>query len=661
MTKISKSLILSSALAVLACAAPLPIEQDPCTILGSLNTNETTIQHVADCYKSIEFNSTEAKTTLDSLHTLYNDFFVFRDTALTPNLALPFVSHPVDVLSGLDKIRENSYTQDYEFHSDLALLIKSLNDAHCTYNPSCYSTINFKQPLALYAPLVDGHQSIRVFSDTTDQDYTDCEVLEINGHDARSFIQAWADKYSGFSKDAGVRFNNALVSHMYNAETQTWGLNMGAFAETSILPSSSHVNYHLRCGPKGPGHGQSFHFNAPWSIVNAPAPGTFTDKASFLQQICLAAPASVPEPEPTPQVAVNSGPRNQAPVTESESLTLYRRKVHMQEFNEKKRLLKKRADGGEQVPDLRDLPDATFVDGAVTAVYQLKSKPSVGVLVIPTMMVDTSTEVPAIQARLALLAQRNVTNIIIDTSSNGGGDVAFAYLLATIFFPSLDKKTNSQLARFKVTPAATALASADLANTNVTTYFDPSSLANKTTSLIFTANPFLEPVAMKINGHEAEYTDQFYMDFNPTMVDQNVTHPWTGDASKITILTDGQCGSACGMTSDLFVRHGVKAVGVGGHSKSELSMFSFAGASVIGLNKIVEAFEQLSVPPTLARLPYKNEVNIDIIEVYSGNDTVPLEYNPARYAAALRLDYTPETARNHDQLWGAVAETAWSI
>ncbi|KAF9172585.1 hypothetical protein BGX21_009336 [Mortierella sp. AD011] len=652
-----KSLIVSSALAALACAVPLPAEQDPCAILGSLKTNETTVQHVADCYNSIEFNSTEAKATLDSLHILYNDFFVFRDSALTPDLALPFVSEPVDVLSGLEAIREKSYAQDYEFHSDLALLIKSLNDAHCTYNPDCYNSFIFKQPLALYAPVMDGRQSIRVFTDATGQDYTDCEVLEINGLDARSYIQAWADRHSGFSKDAGVRFNNALVSHMYNAETQTWSLNMGAITETSTLPSSSHVDYRLRCEPNGPGRGQSFHFNAPWSIVNAPAPGTFTDKASFLQQICLTTPASAL----TPQVAVNLGPRNQVPVTESESLTLYRRKVHMQEFNEKRRLLEKRADGGELVSELKDLPDATFVDGAVTAVYQLKSKPNVGVLVVPTMLVNTSTEVPAIQARLALLAERNVTNIIIDTSSNGGGDVSFACLLSTIFFPSLDKKANSQLARFKVTPAATALASANLANTSTSSYFDPRLLTNKVTGLTFTTNPFLEPVVIKINDHEAEYTDEFYINFDPTMVDQNVTHPWTGDASKITLLTDGQCGSACGMTTDLFVKHGVKVVGVGGHSKSELSMFSFAGASVIGLDAIVDTFERLSVPSTLARLPYKNQVNIDIIEIYSGNDTTPLEYNPARYAAALRLDYTPETARNHDQLWNAVAETAWSI
>ncbi|KAF9992261.1 hypothetical protein BGZ79_003309, partial [Entomortierella chlamydospora] len=129
----------------------------------------------------------------------------------------------------------------------------------------------------------------------------------------------------------------------------------------------------------------------------------------------------------------------------------------------------------------------------------------------------------------------------------------------------------------------------------------------------------------------------------------------------ITILTDGQCGSACGMMGDLLVRHGVKAVAVGGYSKKDLSMFSFPGAAVIKLDDIVEAFETLSVPPTLELLPYNNYVQIGIQEIYSEGDETPLEYTPSRYAAAYRLDYTNATATHHDQLWDAAAQTVWGI
>lgn len=309
----------------------------------------------------------------------------------------------------------------------------------------------------------------------------------------------------------------------------------------------------------------------------------------------------------------------------------------------------------------QDLLDANFIDGKVTAVYQLKSKPNVGILVVPTMNVDPSTEVPAIQAQLALLAERGVTHIIIDTSGNGGGDIGFASLLVNIFFPTADKRKSSHLARFRDSSAATALGGADLSDGNSSTYFDPETLTNKTTGQPFTSNLFLKPVTLNVNGREASYTDEFYMDYNLDVLDGTKTYPWRGDASKIVILTDGQCGSACGMTSEHFVhKHGVKAVAVGGYSGIALSMFSFAGASVLGLDELMNGFKTLHVASTMEPLLYDTFVSVGMIEVYSGTDTIPLEYNPERYVAAHRLDYTPETARNHDLLWGAVAKVAWS-
>ncbi|KAG0073874.1 hypothetical protein BGZ93_004669, partial [Podila epicladia] len=110
-----------------------------------------------------------------------------------------------------------------------------------------------------------------------------------------------------------------------------------------------------------------------------------------------------------------------------------------------KRELERRAAPGTvpDVPNL-DLDDATFVaHGNQTAVYQLKSKPHIGVLVVPTMSVPVSHEVRAIQHMLTLLAERNVTHLILDFSNNGGGFVSFASELANIFFPTQDKTINS--------------------------------------------------------------------------------------------------------------------------------------------------------------------------------------------------------------------------
>ncbi|KAG0213429.1 hypothetical protein BGX28_004485 [Mortierella sp. GBA30] len=653
MSTLTKTLLLSAALAALVCAAPIshsPAKSDPCAVLGSLNANETTYHHVADCYKSIEYNPDVAKSTLDSLYTLYNDFFVFRDSALTPDLALPFSSPPVDVIAELEKIRQTKYSSDFDFHGDVLSLACSLNDAHVNYNLDCYGSFGFMQPLALYAPVVNGRQSIRVYKDSTENNFTDCEVLEIEGKDATSYLQSWADNKTGFSKDAGVRLNNVLVRQNYKEESQTWTAIAGSFTERSTLPESPTLTYRLQCDhAKG-----AVDFTSPWIVQYVPSANTFSDKASFVQNICAR--------DPTPSSSRESvGGRNQPYPIENRFKVLHKRELLRREYEEKQRaVLRKRADGGEQSP-VQDFPDATFVAGNVTAVYQLKSKPHIGILVVPTMTVERRVEVPAIQAYLTELANRNVTNIIIDTSGNGGGDVAFASLLVTAFFPTQVKDTSAHLARFRDTPAAAALAGADLKDTNYSSYFDPETLADVTTEQAIKTNIFLDGVNLTVNGRVAEYTKEFYMDYQLEEIDQTIKYPWSGDASKITILTDGQCGSACGMFSELMVsKHGVKAVAVGGYSKKELSMFSFAGASVFGLDQLVGEFEKLSVPPTLQYLPYKGTVRVSMIEVYSMNDTIPLEYNPSRYVAAHHIDYTPETARNHDQLWGAVAETAWA-
>ncbi|KAF9287093.1 hypothetical protein BGZ68_002246 [Mortierella alpina] len=649
---LSKTLLLGAALAAVACSAPVAINggsgPDPCAVLGGLSLNQTTYDHVKSCYRSIEFNPAQAKTTLDSLHTLYNDVFVFRDAALTPDLALPFTSPPVDILAGLEKIRQKKYSTDYDFHSELRSLATSLNDAHVTYNPACYSSIGFKQPISLYAPVVDGRQAIRVFEDTTDNNFKDCEVLTINGKDAISYVQSWADKNTGLSKDAGVRFNFALGSYTYSSDSQTWSTQNG-FGLRSNLPESAHMSYSLRCdAAKG-----DIKYQADWAVYHALE---FTDKASFLTNVCETAPKSSPL-----SARVSDGTKHYKRDHGTELKERLWKEIHRREYEEKQRsILRKRA-LGEEAPSPRDFEDAVFVAGNTTAVYQLKSQPHVGVLVVPTMMVERVTEVPTIQRYLTMLAERNVTHLIIDTFGNGGGDVSFASLLVQILFPSQDKTTAAHLARYRAFPMLAAVAEADLKNASYASYYDPETLAEKTTFTAFKTNPFLVAENMTMNGREAAYSQELYMNYDLAEMDPTIKHPWTNDASKVTLLTDGQCGSACGMFSDMLVtKHGVKAVAVGGFAKKDLSMFSFAGAAVTSLDDVVSTCEALSITPILQRLPYKNTVNVGFIEIFSMNDTVPLEYNPARYVAAHRLDYTPETARNHDQLWAAVAGVAWA-
>lgn len=135
MPSVAKLLILSTALAAVASAAPTSEDyyHDHCLLLAKAQSGQITYQQVANCYRSVDFNPKLAKETIDTLTTFYNDAFVFRDMAMTPNLESPFSTAPVDAIAGLKKIGQKWYKNDFDFHHDLALLAMSFNDAHTTY------------------------------------------------------------------------------------------------------------------------------------------------------------------------------------------------------------------------------------------------------------------------------------------------------------------------------------------------------------------------------------------------------------------------------------------------------------------------------------------------------------------------------------------------
>ncbi|KAF9959788.1 hypothetical protein BGZ70_008755 [Mortierella alpina] len=630
MPSLVKLLLLSTALAAVANAAPNMVGYpDHCSLLAKAKPGRITYQEVANCYRSIDFNLKQAKATIETLTTFYNDAFVFRDVALTPNLKSPLTASPVDAMEGLKRIGQKRYRNDFDFHQDLSLFAMSFNDAHVTYAPQCYSSYIFLQPLYLYAPVINDSQSVRVRHDATKSGLEDCEVVRINGQNARDIIQRWADKHTGFSKDAGVRFNHALASKLYWPDTKIWLDVPGMFSFRYRLPETQFIDYELKCDGQ-----YSRKFRGQWKVIPMAPEGSFSDKTSFVSNLCMHSTSNE-----TTEPAVEPG------VLTTVLGSLYE------------------SEHGRPDTSLKDLPDAKLWASNNTAAYQLKSMPHVGVLVVPTMEIVSQTEIPSIQGYMTLLANQGVTHIIIDMSGNFGGEEEFASLLPGVFFKSHDKSIHAHRTRFRVTPAIQALAEANLRDLNPkhSTYWDPRELADTATFTPFKTNPFITGVEdLAFNGRSAAFSQEVFNDYDQEIIDSTLSYPWSNDASKITILTDGQCGSACGMTSDYFVhRHGVKAVAVGGHHNTPLSMFSFPGASVLDTDSYVESFEKLGLKPTFQRLPYENSVSVGVTMVYSDNDTVPLEYNSARFPAAFRLDYNPAIARNQDQLWAAVARAAW--
>lgn len=141
MSFLTKILLLSSAVAAVAVSAQDVFEQghiDPCTILDkAAATGNISYHQVANCYKSIPYDPKQAKDTIDSLTTFYNDVYVFRDVASTPNLSSPFTLKPVNTMAELKRIGRTRYRRDWDFHNDLTLFAQSFQDSHTTYGRKC--------------------------------------------------------------------------------------------------------------------------------------------------------------------------------------------------------------------------------------------------------------------------------------------------------------------------------------------------------------------------------------------------------------------------------------------------------------------------------------------------------------------------------------------
>ncbi|KAF9978045.1 hypothetical protein BGZ73_003972 [Actinomortierella ambigua] len=651
MVSISKTLILTVALAtsvsslVIPRAGPtnapaeVPVEgnKDPCTVLSSLAPSELQLQHVIDCYRAIPYDQTRDGSFVKNLATLYDNFYVYKDLALTTPGA-PFAIPSVDIVADINEIAKRTYTSVYDFHQDLRLAIGRLHDAHSTYGVNCYGYYGFKQPLALYAPVVDGKQSIRVFSDETGENVRDCEVVSIDDEEPFAYLQAWADKNGGFSKDPGVRLNSVLTTTVFDAETRTFRPDFGSFYASLILPEKPTIKYVLSCPAK-----------------DGEAPRTVTLEAAF---------KVLPQKEEMPFNSTESFAAScaQGPLLEDDSSSDDASKLfvpvlpHVEEQQKRARLAR-RADPS---------PPPTFEHAVIVGgtkhcgFYQLKKTPSVGIVHISSMMVDEEELVPFLKG-LQALARRKVTHIIIDLTNNGGGYVKFASDLVAMFFKTPSVMLGTHVGDLRETAGVLHIGMADAANTTVDTQYEPTSFINDNGVAPMTSEAMYgHAVQYTRGGRTSEYTPLTRLAWNNTF--DGLKFPWSNDATKIKILTDGRCGSACGMTTDHFVtKHGVEAYAVGGRQGQPLSMYSFAGASVLSWKTISLFHEALGVAAPMSVQAYAGTFNIPWYEVYSAGDSVPLDYSNERYAAKFRLDFTPANARHRDNLWKTLADAAWQL
>ncbi|KAF9906573.1 hypothetical protein BX616_000678 [Lobosporangium transversale] len=651
-----RNLILSVSLAMFATLTPFsnaaptpPIPQvDACGVLGSKNSSSITYDDVSACYKAIPYDPVVASATLKTLHAFFNDYYVFRDSALTPDLKAPFSCPPVDIAKEFERIGQTKYTSDYSFHSDVSRAINGLYDAHASYNIDCYTAYAFGQPFALYAPVVQGRQSIRIYRDFTRRGYDDCEVVTIDGEDALTHLIKFADTLN-FSKDRGVRLNQALASETFDEKRGVFTTSSGQYSERLDLPDKARVNYELKCT----NNPTSIRLSEEWRVF-ALNEAQFTDVKSYVTSVCL--------------------PLTQRHQDLPSTKHLQRRELEtVREHEVRKRQLypvPKKSIFLDAVPSApsedptggdTDLPTAQqLVAGNGTVFYQLQSQPDVGVIVVHTHGVESEGELQVAADGLAAFHARNITKILFDFQGNGGGSVNFASFLVQLIFPNrgdLDKSLRSDL---RITPSIQDL-SAAVFNASEGHLYNAGIYLGLTTQAPYQNNDlFLHPVTLTRNGRPALYSNSTTLDPVTLGGGDMAGYPWTNNPANVRFLTDGRCGSACALSAhSLHKLYNVTSYGVGGVSGEGLSMFSFAGGAVSSLNDVNKVYAFGKVTSPLEPLPYKGDVNLPILEVYANGSDIPLEYDADQHPVNYRLAFDPVNARKRNVMWAQVTAHAW--
>ncbi|KAG0277414.1 hypothetical protein BGZ96_002876 [Linnemannia gamsii] len=668
-----KSLVLSVSIATLitfTTAAPAPpvppapavSHLDPCGLLGAKEGKNISYHDVANCYHAIPFNNDHAATTLSTIHTLFDQFYIFKDAAMDPNLRAPFSSPPTDIIKRLETIGRTKYSSDYLFHDDIRRAINSLYDAHSAYSVECYSSHYFLNNIFLYAPVIDNVQTVRVYRDlakSPQRQYENCLVRTIDGVDALTYLRNWVDEKGSNSHDAGVRLNAALSFQYFDIETKTFQNADSPFSVRSSLPPTESIKYEIQCD-----QAETFTLTEDWRVISL-AKAKFHNVNTFVENVCM--PHGAPEPAANSLHDEIKGLR----------LNMREEPAHYKRYLEYKgRVAAEAAAAAEAVKDAAptpppapapDQPEQQFAGadligaGEGTAFYHLKNQPDVGVLVYHTFNATPETEVEIISRGLKAFHDLGVTKLVIDFQGNGGGYVQLAANTVQTFFPSDNLLDTNLASDLRSTPAIQLLAAASFNKTldifDAAGYID----FNNQNQAYTDDSLFTQPVTYTRGGRTSEYSQTTTATTAIAPTDPALaTFAWTNNAANIRILTDGRCGSSCAIVAHFLTYvYKVQAYAIGGNNGKALSMYSFAGGTVSNNQNIDKYYTELGLTSPIQPLPYTAKVSLPILEIYAHGSVVPLEYDAEIYPASYRMPYTTENSQDRHVMWGEVASHAW--
>ncbi|MCJ1307431.1 hypothetical protein MMC25_001077 [Agyrium rufum] len=568
-----------------------------------------------ECLKSVPIKQDDATSLLDGMIP----YVQFQSTlAYLKDPPSGYLLPPADIVGGLQAIRKNVtngvYDGEFDFQTDVQNLITTAHDGHFYwFGDALHSALQFAAPFYLVSISTDGTSApeIYVLSDVTkvveeQASFTASSVATINGQDAVPFLKQ-------VSLNSNFQDPDALYNNVF-------------YEAASLAAGNSPSSYYQVISYPGPSTNLTFTNGSSTEYRNrARVIGDFTgvvDGETFYDQFCNATKAfnspSSGSGKSQPDVAGDTG----------------------DSFGSGS------SDPATSIPGY-PTPEVISAD-AIVAGYFLDNDgyEDVAVLAVasfePTSPSNAQDFQGTVQAFLAEAVAEGKKRLVIDLSSNGGGDILLGYDLFLQLFPDIypfggtnmrahygldyiGQFVTSQVQGAENSTGDTVSEAANaLQELGGTTIIDALIDFNRSDVLYNSWDELYGPVEIagdnftNILRFDLSLEDQI----DPSLVitttggQTNLTQPFA--AQDIIMVTDGYCGSTCTIFAQFMKSQaGVKSYVFGGRPDNTGPMQAIGGvkgAQVIQFQLVAQEIAEIGNLSTI------DEFNDFSTQTFAGTD-----------------------------------------
>ncbi|KAG0262684.1 hypothetical protein DFQ27_002202 [Actinomortierella ambigua] len=244
-------------------ADPSVASTDPCLIATSAKFPIDYNVAKACLDAKFPFPSDNFEKTVKSLKKLVSGSYIFEDMAADPpeieGMSFPEATISDDLDDLLDEATDSSRGKPMtprEFHDKIRNIMIRAHDAHLGYQASCFSKFYFEFGFYLGEEWDDERDEnvIKVQSSQPsfrelsgmDFDPDGCEIVTIDDHPARKFINKWTYQNLDISKDENARHNRALAGPIFKLNKFAY-ISKGRFSRRNMLPEKSSLKFGFKC------------------------------------------------------------------------------------------------------------------------------------------------------------------------------------------------------------------------------------------------------------------------------------------------------------------------------------------------------------------------------------------------------------------------------